>query len=228
MPCYNPPEAWLPKLNDAILEIENKIQPVQFVFVNDGSTSADLPASFKKIKTTLPPVFISYANNTGKGYALRQGVQAATGKLIIYTDIDFPYNTESFFQIFSALQQGADIAVGVRNQTYYAHLSKTRVLVSKLLRWLVKSLFTLPTQDTQCGLKGLNKLGKVVFLSTSIHRYLFDLEFIFLAAKKNLHIKTVPVELKSGIIFTKLKWSILFSESISFIKIFLQSLKKSS
>lgn len=225
VPCYNPPNGWLQKLNAAILEIENKIPSVEFVLVNDGTNQTDLTVAFEQVKTSLPLVSVSYTKNKGKGYALRRGVQAAHAEWIIYTDIDFPYNTESFLQIFSALKNGADVAMGVRHQPYYEQLPKTRMLISKLLRWLVQRLFDIHTNDTQCGLKGFNTRGKTIFLNTTIYRYLFDLEFIYLATKNNLKIVTVPVELKPGIVFTKMKWSILFHESLSLIKIFLRSLK---
>jgi hypothetical protein len=92
------------------------------------------------------------------------------------------------------------------------------------LRLLIRFFIQIPTDDTQCGLKGFNIKGKEVFLSTSIDRYLFDLEFIFLAAKKKLTIQKVPVQLKKGIVLSKSNFGILSTELFNFLKIFLRSI----
>ena len=71
-------------------------------------------------------------------------------------------------------------------------------------------LLRIPTDDTQCGLKGFNQVGREVFLSTTIQRYLFDLEFIFLAAQKNLRIATEEVQLRPDVILSKMNWKKLY------------------
>ncbi len=163
--------------------------------------------------------------NCGKGHALREGVKAATGDLIIYTDIDFPYTHDSFLKIYSALKnEDADIAIGIRGEKYYSRLPKARMRISKLLRWFIKKFLRIPTDDTQCGLKGFNQKGKEVFLQTTINRYLFDLEFIFLSARNNLSIKTVEVELRPDIVLSKMNWKILLQEFGNFLKIFVRSI----
>jgi hypothetical protein len=78
--------------------------------------------------------------------------------------------------------------------------------------------------DTQCGIKGFNKLGRAVFLQTTIDRYLFDLEFIFLASqKKELRLKPVEVHLKPNILFRAMDYRILLTEGKNFFKVLLKS-----
>ena len=215
-------------MNDVVTRfnlVEAEIKEAQLIIVNDGSVNFTEQAFTSAFKSFGNITCITYNENKGKGYALRQAVKAATGSLIIYTDIDFPYTHESFLKIYAALKsEGADIAVGVRKPEYYAHLPKARVRISKLLRWFIKNFLRIPTDDTQCGLKGFNQKGKEVFLQTTINRYLFDLEFIFLAARKKLAIKTVEVELRPEIVLSKMNWKILVQEFGNFLKIFVKSI----
>ena len=69
----------------------------------------------------------------------------------------------------------------------------------------------------------MNQKGKDIFLQTSIDRYLFDLEFIFLSARNKLNIKTVEVELRPEIVLSKMNWKILLQEFGNFLKIFAKS-----
>ncbi|HWB62373.1 MAG TPA: glycosyltransferase, partial [Chitinophagales bacterium] len=168
---------------------------------------------------------VSYPINYGKGHALREGVKRELGQIVIYTDIDFPYTHASLVSIYNTLQSGnCDVAIGIRGEEYYTHLPKARVRISKFLRLLIRGLLRIPTDDTQCGLKGFNQNGKEVFLQTEIERYLFDLEFIFLSARKKLLIKTIPVQLRPGVELSSMRWKILLQESGNFLKIFTKSI----
>ena len=61
----------------------------ELIIVDDGNKDEKINSVLQKIKAQVG-VFqsINYQQNRGKGYALRQGVAAAKGDIIIYTDID--------------------------------------------------------------------------------------------------------------------------------------------
>lgn len=225
LPCYNPSAEWLHRIEKNVLLLNTSIQNFELMIVNDGSTKSFDETDVKVLPQKFPFVkFITYSENKGKGFALREGVKNATGDLIIYTDVDFPYTHESFLKVFSALKEGNDVAVGVRSKDYYTQLPATRVKISKLLRWFIKNFLNIPTDDTQCGLKGFNQKGKKVFLQTKINRYLFDLEFIFLAAKQKLKIKTMEVDLRPEVQLSKMNWKILMTEFGNFLRVFFSQL----
>ena len=224
LPAYNPPTGWKEQVISSYKKILQEIPDAELIIVNDGNKNLDLQElnSIQSFFKDFTPV--SYTENKGKGYALREGVKRANGELIIYTDIDFPYTHESLMNLFTELKSGKqDLLVGIRSEEYYTHLPKARVRISKILRWFIKKFLRIPTNDTQCGLKRLKQAWKTVFMQTTINRYLFDLEFIFLSARKKLAIKTVEVELKPGIVLSSMNWKILLQEFINFLKIFVQS-----
>ena len=225
LPCFNPRPDWFEIVMQDFLILEDEQKKVELIIVNDGSSKNFTEAEVISFFLKQPAIkIISYSENKGKGYALREGVKQAQGDLIIYTDIDFPYTHDSFRKIYNPLKnEDADVAIGIRSEEYYAHLSKSRVRISKLLRWFIKKFLRIPTDDTQCGLKGMNQKGKQVFLQTTIDRYLFDLEFIFLSARQKLSVKTVEVELRPEIQLSKMNWKILLQEFGNFLKIFAKS-----
>jgi glycosyltransferase involved in cell wall biosynthesis len=166
LPCYNPLLDWEKRIVDTVKTLEKRLNGVEvFLYiVNDGSAQNIQPEAIAYIQHHISNFqFITYTTNRGKGYALRQGVAATKNDICIYTDIDFPYEVESFLVIFETLKKDADIAIGVRETKYYQHVPKVRVWISKTLKWMIRNFLRLPVSDTQCGLKGLIKKGKQYF-----------------------------------------------------------------
>lgn len=192
---------------------------VGLVVVNDGSPRNVSGEKLARLRDLIPGVHIvSYAENRGKGYALRQGVQAASGDFYLVTDFDFPYTLESMRRIVQTLTERGGVAAGNRDTAYYAHVPLFRRLLSRFLRWMLRNLLRQPIGDSQCGLKGFDQAGKAIFLTTTIDRFLFDLEFLMLANGK-VPVTPVPVELRPGVVFSKVGWKILATEGRNFLKL---------
>jgi glycosyltransferase involved in cell wall biosynthesis len=168
----------------------------------------------ERIKAAIPEMkFLEYPNNKGKGHALRTGVQNSKSELTIFTDVDFPYETDSVVEVYRQLCNGTDIVLGYREQDYYAKVPLFRRLLSRGLRWVLKSMLKLSITDTQCGLKGFNKSGKQLFLATTIDRFLFDLEFVMLSSKDpTISTEPVLVRLRDGVVFSKVNLKVLLVE----------------
>lgn len=211
------------------VELKTRLPETQimYILVNDGSPTPIDPADIKKLSQNLPAFeYVSYAANKGKGYALRQGMDISQAPISIFTDLDFPYTLDSLVKIYSELAEGkTDIAVGIKNQNYYDKLPPMRVKVSRFLRFLIRNFLRIPITDTQCGLKGFNAAGRAIFLQTTINRYLADLEFIFLASRqKNIKLTPIQVELREGVVFSRVNMRILLGEGTNFLRIVLRSL----
>jgi glycosyltransferase involved in cell wall biosynthesis len=162
--------------------------------------------------------------NLGKGAALRLGVQQAVADYYIYTDVDLPYTAGSMQAILEQITNGKkDIIIGSRNEQYYRNVNRFRAGLSKLLRFFIRKLLRIPFDDTQCGLKAFNNTGKEIFLSTTVNRYLFDMEFVMLASKnKNIRLDAVPVELRQGVTLSKIPFKIFIQEVKNFIYLLLK------
>ena len=223
LPCYNLPQGWEQIVYDnyAAFCSAAKVQ-VEVVVVLDGISTAATKEALDFLKNKIPGfVLIQYPVNKGKGYAIRQGMKVATGEIIIYTDVDFPYKESSLLAIFEILKNNeTDIAIGVKDESYYTHVPFIRSIISRCLRFFIRLFLSTPITDTQCGLKGLKKEVVPLFLQTTINRYLFDLEFIRNAFRsKKYRINAIPIALKDNVHFRKMNYKVLFSESVNFLKL---------
>lgn len=217
-PCFNPEKEWYKGLLEFYEATKNNYD-LNFILVNDGSTKQNLQQDIEFIKQKGIPInHIGYELNKGKGFALREGVKNTKEKFIVYTDVDFPFETESIKSIINCvIVEGADIAVGYRKQDYYQNdFSANRKYLSKAFRFFLKYFLRMKITDTQCGLKGFSEKGKHLFLKTTINRYLFDFEFIYMASHdKSYNMMPVEVKLKKGIKFSKMKTKVLLQESFN-------------
>ena len=227
LPVYNPPDGWA----DIVLARTNEIKGLypdvifEAIVVNDGSNSSsfiDHKAKLQSAGITL----IEYSPNQGKGEAIRTGVRTSSGDMVVYTDIDFPYTTGSIASVIDILKdEGADVVIGVKDKSYYSHVPLIRKIISRFLRMLIRLFFRIPTDDTQCGLKGFNQKAKPIFLRTTIKRYLFDLEFVFLASRsEGITVKTQSIQLCEGIQFRQMNLGVIKNELWNFFKIFFRAL----
>lgn len=221
LPCYNPDVNWIANIPARLHALEQLIPnaKLELILVNDGSL-INLSSYLSDLKKNIPNcIVIEYKTNRGKGYALRKGVEEASGDYILYTDIDFPYTDESMISIVNGLETH-EVIVGTRGNSYYSHIPRHRALISKLLRLFVKTLLRIPTNDTQGGLKGMQKQVKPTFLKTEINRYLFDLEFICLSAKANHKMLLVPVVLNEATVVRKMNLAVVSKEALNFFKVY--------
>lgn len=223
LPCYNPQQGWVQQIVQAYISLSLKLEGtnIGLYIVNDGSSKGDVDAAVSQISEHVPNlVYLTYHPNQGKGNALRVGVAATQASIVIYTDIDFPYQEESLLAVYNQLLANAgDVVIGVRPMSYYEKVPPARRAISKVLRFFIKLFIRIPTTDTQAGIKGFNDRGKAVFLQTTIKRYLFDMEFIYLSARKKLKIYCQPVHLREGVIFSHMNWRVLLTEGFNFLRI---------
>ncbi len=223
-PCYNPLPGWEQSVwlhfNDVVSMLPGVT--INLIIVNDGSVKNISEQAVQFLKERISDFqYITYSPNWGKGHALRTGIKASKGRVQIYTDIDFPYELIHIKEIYEMLLAGADIVSGVRKKNYYQTLSPQRWLASKMSQILNRLFLRLPFNDTQSGLKGINRKGRLIFMRTTIERYLADTEFLALAAKTR-KLKLVPheVSLREGIILSKMSFRTFMREFRNFITVY--------
>ena len=230
LPCYNPAAGWVSNILASLARLRQALPEAQphVILVNDGSLHGVDMADIARLRAEIPDfTYVFYAQNQGKGHALRAGVAQAQHSICVFTDIDFPYEEASIAALYQVLRAGnVDIAAGVRDSGYYTAVPAARVVISRSLRFLTKQLLSLPVNDTQCGLKGFNTKGRALFLRSQTHRYLFDLEFLYLAGRhRDLRVQAVPVRLKPNVVFSRMSPRILLTEGRSFVKLLLGGLR---
>lgn len=174
----------------------------ELIFVDDGSADGCGEAVKTANETDERIKLISYQPNRGKGYAVRQGMLAASGDISVFTDCDNAYGTEVIGKIYDMFENGgADIIVGSRNMdksgyegyTFLRRIaSKTYIKVINLVAGFGKYGLS----DSQCGFKGFRTpVAKKIFSNCEVDRFAFDLEAIMIAGKYGFKFTQMPVKI---------------------------------
>ncbi len=197
IPAYNEARR-LPKsllAIDAYFPEESK--PLEIIVVDDGSED-DTSTVVKELGEQIPYLKLSrLESNRGKGAAVRDGVLAAKGELILFSDADLSTPIEEWQRFEEAFQAGADIVIGVRTLPG-ARIEKRqplyRVLLGKTFNRTIRLLLGLPYSDTQCGFKAFRKdAAKEIFELCRTDGFAFDVEVLLLAKMKDYSISERPV-----------------------------------
>ncbi|WP_089765400.1 dolichyl-phosphate beta-glucosyltransferase [Chitinophaga terrae (ex Kim and Jung 2007)] len=164
-----------------------KITPLNFeiIVVDDGSTDTTASIAKKFSNYYGHTKVISYFPNKGKGFAVKTGVLAAEGNLILYNDADGSAPIQELCKLEEQLLLGYDIALGSRNKDnngsevqFLLH----RKIIGTLFNTLVKVFLVREFHDTQCGFKLFTKeSAKNVFPLLTEQRFAFDIEVLFIA-----------------------------------------------
>jgi dolichyl-phosphate beta-glucosyltransferase len=150
---------------------------------------------------------LSYAPNRGKGYAIRQGLEAARGDWRLFTDVDLAYGFDDVLRVADALQKGAPVAIASRTHAESQMVLPTRLqgyayrrhLQSVAFSALVRCLLPLRQRDTQAGLKGLSAAAtRTVLPRLSCDGFGFDCELLTACMYYGLPIREVPVCVRYG------------------------------
>jgi dolichyl-phosphate beta-glucosyltransferase len=134
----------------------------------------------------------------GKGAAVRAGIMAATGDLVVFTDADMATPPDQIPLLTAELAEH-DIALGSRVQPdgsdRRASQPVYRRILGKLFHALAAAWVTGPVPDSQCGFKGFRReAGQDLFARQRITSIVFDAEVIHLARRRGYSMAIVPVQ----------------------------------
>ena len=193
LPVYNEYiklEEGLPILISILKEQEGDYE---LIIVDDGSESGD---KILEIARQFACRYIRNEQNAGKGKAVKRGIMAANGDIILFMDGDFPFDLSIIKTMVQELQT-EQVVIGDRTlpaSRYPDTLSKSRKWGSRILSWIISNLYVKGIRDSQCGIKGFRAgIAKAAFSRATMDTFAFDVEILFIARKNNYHIARVSV-----------------------------------
>ena len=188
------------QITDLLTRIRKILKPIftdyELVVVNDGSIDNTLAALRKEQEELKSKVrVISYGENRGKGYAVKQGVIQSSGDIVLFIDGDLEISPEAINNYVTELKY-YDLVIASKAHHFSDVVSPTsRKVLSKMFNLLVRVALGIRLKDTQSGMKaGKGSVLRAIFRTMLVNRYAFDVEMLVIASLFHLTIKEMPVK----------------------------------
>ena len=192
-PAYNEAERLPSTLETYLAHLPRSPDEVEVLVVDDGSTDATLKTAQAAAHADPRVRVIHTSPNHGKGFAVRTGMLAAEGALLVFTDADGSYGPGQLERVVDALAE-APVAIGMRTAEA-ADGPFVRRTASRGFNRAMQALLGLPYRDTRCGLKGFRRqAAQEIFSRAQLDGFTFDAEALMLARRLGLAVAEVPVQ----------------------------------
>ncbi len=204
IPCYN--EA--ANLQAGVLnQVEDYLKKQRYtwevVIADDGSTdkSLKLVQAFTRSRSRFRLLKLKHG---GKAAALRGGIEAAEGEIVLMTDMDQSAPLREVEKLLGWFDQSYEVVIGSRGLVRKGTSWYRKVMSVGF--WLVRGVFVLrEIKDTQCGFKAFRgEVIKDLFPQLEVFRHsktakgwtvsAFDVELLFLVKKRGYRLKEVVID----------------------------------
>ncbi len=197
VPAYNE-EARLGATLKGIREyLESHPYASEIIVVDDGSTDRTSEVAAEALRGRPGDRVLHRADNLGKGASVKEGVLAAAGQLILFTDADLSTPIEEIEKMLPEIEGGADIVIGSRalhESDIQIRQNRFRELMGKTFNVFVRACAVDGIRDTQCGFKLFKReAAQAVFPALGTCGFCFDVEALYIGLRLGLRIAQVPV-----------------------------------
>jgi glycosyltransferase involved in cell wall biosynthesis len=189
IPVYNE----VGNIEEILKRVKATQQAAEIIVVDDGSQDGTRDI-LKKLDGREKVRVILHEKNQGKGAAVRTGMDAAAGEILLIQDADLEYDPRDYPVLLRPLEEGiADVVYGSRflggphRVAMYWHM-----VANKLLTFMTNILYNTILSDMETGYKVFRR--KVVDgMKLRSKRFDFEPEFTAKVLKRNYRIYEVPI-----------------------------------
>lgn len=172
------------QLSRAVCTLE---KPVEFLFVDDGSTDRSMEILSKLHKNDPQVRVIQFRRNYGKSAALALGFKAARGEIIVTVDADLQDDPDEIPNLVKKLEEGYDLVSGWKKDRKDPFVKRSS---SKFFNLVTRIMTGLSIHDINCGLKAYRReVTETVNVYGQLHRFL-----PVLAQWQGFKVSEVPVK----------------------------------
>ena len=174
------------------IHAEKELEPAYEIIVADNDSadgSRDIAIAHK--------ARVVRVTQKGYGAAMRGGISAARGKVVVIGDADCSYDFNEIPRFLEKLSEGYDLVLGNRfaGQIQPGAMPwHHRYIGNPLLSGLGQLLYRTPCRDWHCGLRAFDR-QKITSLNLSCVGMEFASEMMVRAAQKGLRMAEIPITL---------------------------------
>ena len=189
IPVYNEVE----NIEEILKRVKATKRAAEIIVVDDGSQDGTRDL-LKKLDGKGRVRVILREKNQGKGAAIRTGLDAAAGDILLIQDADLEYDPRDYPTLLQPLEEGlADVVYGSRflggprRATMFWHM-----IANKMLTFMTNILYDTILSDMETGYKVFRR-EVVDGMKLRSKRFDFEPEFTAKALKRKYHIYEVPI-----------------------------------
>jgi len=231
IPCYNEEK----RIDSKEFIQFIKANPYTFLFVNDGSTDNTLGVLESiQLACSERAIVVSVPKKGGKAEAVRFGMHLAMNDhsydYMGYLDSDL---ATPLFEMAKMIEYKAAnphyqmvMAIRLKRLGSKVNRSLKRHYLGRVFATLVSLLLGLPTYDTQCGAKIINRdLAAIIFREPLVSPWFFDVELLFRIKKEkgvvfaNTYVYEYPLTVWNEVWGSKLSLSNYLQAPFELLKI---------
>ena len=191
IPCFNEKDT-IAKIVDKINKLENL--NLEIIIIDDDSNDGTRDILKDKIEGDVSKIIFN-DSNYGKGYCVKQGIEASNGDIILIQDADLEYDPSDYAKLVKPIEKGvADVVYGSRflggeekRVLYFWH-----TLGNKFLTILSNMFSNLNLTDMEVGYK-LFRSNILKDINLLENRFGFEPEITAKISKKKIRIFEVGI-----------------------------------
>jgi len=196
IPAYNEEKRLPQSLAAVVAFLQRQAYTSEIVLSDDGSQDRTISLAEELLKD-FPHQILRVPHNRGKGHAVRQGMLAATGDYILFTDADLSTPIEEVSGFLTRLEKDQDVVIGSRalpDSRVEIHQNFLRESMGKIFNFIAQRWAFKGVHDSQCGFKCFRReAARKLFGLQKLDGFSFDVEIVFLAQKLGFRLLELPV-----------------------------------
>lgn len=189
IPCYNEEKNIVPIVKRVL---ESPIGKKEIIIVDDCSADGTREVLENKVKPLVDRI-IYHAQNQGKGGALRTGIRAATGNVVIIQDADLEYDPLEYPQIVNPIFEGkAEVVYGSR----FLNQKRKGYRINRMANWVLTVCSNFFTRQKLTDMETCYKAFKreiIQSIDIEENRFGFEPEITAKITKRGIRIREVSI-----------------------------------
>jgi dolichyl-phosphate beta-glucosyltransferase len=180
--------------------LSERAYDAEIIVIDDGSRDGT-SAALRQLLAALPELpalnVVRFETNTGKGFAVREGVLRAGRPAVLFSDADLSVPIEDLELLWPAYDQGCDVVIGSRRRQgsrVESPQPPLRRFTGRAFQMLTSLLAVRGFHDTQCGFKLFTlHAARVLFGELRTMGFTFDVDVLQNARRRGYRIAEVGV-----------------------------------